>query len=489
MANKGFQIGNCEDIEVVDCKWTETALVLSNDVPAVVKFVARIAKRFLGARIQICDGVEDDITVKAAHDALPAAGGRLVLTAGDFNFGPTTGTLAMDRASVTTGGQGDSTRIVVVILTPGTNNTIDVTANHCVVEDLHIEGGGALGTASGNGGVRVTGADFVTTQHVTTNNTKLGGVGYDECKHGKVLNCTVQNPGGSTATGMGIGFYDLCEDCMADDCTVIGAKEHGFRCFDNGSGALMRCKFSNCTALSCTECGFNVDDCVEAELSNCHATLNGLNGFSISATSNGTTLTGCHGRQNTLAGFRSLSRNEYVACYAIANTEEGFYTQGNSSNFSACEANGNGVDGFRLHNGARIDFHGVVSTGNTGWGINLTGTSGFFRMFGGYIDNNTAGSVTGWNTNSQAVGVRGWVTENSGSDSIGAAAVAVNVTHGLDLTPQDGDIMVTPTNDMGNATKMWVSAYAADTFTVTIDAVPGGVDTADFAWKAMVLPH
>ena len=95
MANKGFQIGSCEDVEFVDCKsislesqpgftlelceegctfedcWTETDMVLSNDVPAVVKFVARIAKRFLGARIQICDGVEDDTEVQAAHDALP----------------------------------------------------------------------------------------------------------------------------------------------------------------------------------------------------------------------------------------------------------------------------------------------------------------------------------------------------------------------------------------------------------------------------------
>jgi len=45
--------------------------------------------------------------------------------------------------------------------------------------------------------------------------------------------------------------------------------------------------------------------------------------------------------------------------------------------------------------------------------------------------------------------------------------------------------MVTPIESWGAATKFWISAYAADTFTITVDQDPGA--DVDFAWKAVVL--
>ena len=65
-----------------------TAIVISNDVPSAVKWVARAAKWALlgaGDRIQICDGVDDNVEIQAAVDALPS-GGTLSLSEGNLEL-------------------------------------------------------------------------------------------------------------------------------------------------------------------------------------------------------------------------------------------------------------------------------------------------------------------------------------------------------------------------------------------------------------------
>lgn len=60
-------------------------LVVSSDAADSVKQAARAAKAVLGERIQICDGVSDQIEINKAIDTLPGSGGLVVLTAGGFN--------------------------------------------------------------------------------------------------------------------------------------------------------------------------------------------------------------------------------------------------------------------------------------------------------------------------------------------------------------------------------------------------------------------
>jgi len=79
-----------------------TAIVISNDVPAAVKWVARAAKWALlgaGGRIQICDGVDDNVEMKAAVDALPN-GGTLSLSEGAFTV---SSAVRVDKAVVIEG--------------------------------------------------------------------------------------------------------------------------------------------------------------------------------------------------------------------------------------------------------------------------------------------------------------------------------------------------------------------------------------------------
>lgn len=73
-----------------------------------------------------------------------------------------------------------------------------------------------------------------------------------------------------------------------------------------------------------------------------------------------------------------------------------------------------------------------------------------------------------------------WRNYNRGTATIPSGATSVAVTHGLGRTPDAEEIMVTPTL-LSAATKFWVSAIGATTFTITTDIDPGA-GTATFAW-------
>jgi len=55
----------------------------------------------------------------------------------------------------------------------------------------------------------------------------------------------------------------------------------------------------------------------------------------------------------------------------------------------------------------------------------------------------------------------------------------------LGETPRIQDIVLTPTNSLGKATKYWIPSVNSRTFTITVDADPG-VTAATFAWTAKI---
>jgi hypothetical protein len=84
----------------------------------------------------------------------------------------------------------------------------------------------------------------------------------------------------------------------------------------------------------------------------------------------------------------------------------------------------------------------------------------------------------------------GYKTEASGTATI-SGGTSVVVTHGLASNssapaPTAQDFIVTPTNGLGNATRYWISAVTATTFTISVDVNPGIVP-ARFAWQANML--
>lgn len=77
----------------------------------------------------------------------------------------------------------------------------------------------------------------------------------------------------------------------------------------------------------------------------------------------------------------------------------------------------------------------------------------------------------------------GWVTESDGTVTVANGTTSIVVNHGLSGTPTAGNLSVTPTNNLGNATKFWISTITATQFTINVDVDPGAT-TATFAWMA-----
>ena len=69
---------------------SSAAFVVPNDASAAVIDAANRIKTVLGARVQVCDGIADEVELQAAYDALPTSDGNnigmLILLEGTFNL-------------------------------------------------------------------------------------------------------------------------------------------------------------------------------------------------------------------------------------------------------------------------------------------------------------------------------------------------------------------------------------------------------------------
>ena len=77
----------------------------------------------------------------------------------------------------------------------------------------------------------------------------------------------------------------------------------------------------------------------------------------------------------------------------------------------------------------------------------------------------------------------GWSTEKVGTATVANGATSVAVAHGLESAPALANISVTPTNNLGNAAKFWISGVTNTQFTLNVDVDPGA-NTATFVWNA-----
>lgn len=107
------------------------------------------------------------------------------------------------------------------------------------------------------------------------------------------------------------------------------------------------------------------------------------------------------------------------------------------------------------------------------------------------IEQNTIKNNSGWipiNKSGANTKVRyneGHKTENKGQTTITSGTTLKTVTHGLNLSigvvPKLEDIQITPLNNLGKATKYWVSDPTNKKFTVNVDVEPDR--DANFAWQ------
>jgi parallel beta-helix repeat protein len=154
-------------------------------------------------------------------------------------------------------------------------------------------------------------------------------------------------------------------------------------------------------------------------------------------------------------------------------------------------------DGIRVGDDSITASEGIVIVGNSAFDDQPGKTQQFgIRVFGSDSTVNYL-TVTGNDVRGNAVGgmafggliqgantiVRdnlGYVTEKSGLATIPAGSTKVLVNHGLNYTPALSEISVTPTNDMGVATKFWINGITPQRFIININKDPG--TDATFAW-------
>jgi hypothetical protein len=73
--------------------------------------------------------------------------------------------------------------------------------------------------------------------------------------------------------------------------------------------------------------------------------------------------------------------------------------------------------------------------------------------------------------------------QSAGGATVPAGRTSVVVQHDLWQPPELANISVTPNNDLGAATRFWVSDPSSTSFRLSVDADPGG-NGAQFSWRA-----
>lgn len=78
-------------------------------------------------------------------------------------------------------------------------------------------------------------------------------------------------------------------------------------------------------------------------------------------------------------------------------------------------------------------------------------------------------------------GNKGFVTKNNGTSTVSSGSTSVTVAHGLDLTPDNNDIILTPLDNLAGES-VWVSGANSENFVINLSSTLGS--SVDIAWEA-----
>ena len=127
----------------------------------------------------------------------------------------------------------------------------------------------------------------------------------------------------------------------------------------------------------------------------------------------------------------------------------------------------------------------MLARSNPGYGIQFESGADNNLAVACRVADNTTGGILDSGTGNTIRDNPGFASENSGTATLVNGQTTIAVTHGLDVTPAAGDVMLTPIEAWGSMTEFRVSTYTSTQFTITADQDPG--QDVDFAWKAIVL--
>lgn len=277
-------------------------LVVASDAPALDIATATALKIVMGDRVQICDGVADQVEINAAVAALPAGGGVIKVSVGTF-FCADSVTPVHDATFIGAGvdasifKQADGANIATGVF------YANGSFNRGVVRGIGIDGNKA-NNPTGTYGMYLRGVWYARIEHVAIHDCKEDGFR-------------------STTTAGGI----YCGEIYHEQVSSYDNDKDGFALAGSGDNFLV----------------------------DCYAYGNAEYGFHCSMTHN--CMFHCHGYDNTLHGLvfdGSSDHNALFACFGDENQRHGIYLTGDYNRLIGCYARSNSKGASGVYDGIRV---------------------------------------------------------------------------------------------------------------------------------------
>jgi hypothetical protein len=410
----------------------------------------------------VADGTADDVEIQAAIDALPAAGGKIVLSEGTFNIA----TAIKYESYVTIQGQGYGWQgNGATILKPSADvnifdNTDDETKYAPAFIGFTINGDGPNRTTGV--GIRLWRVRWGLVRDVQIYRTKDNGIFIDDDNtepsesrgvENRIENVMLYQTGGDSIDLEANGSSDN----LFHNVTIRESQAHGLR-IDTGGN-----HFVNVHIYSSGNTAW--ED-------------NGVTGHGIIMLGDQNLFHACQSESNQLAGISldgGANRNVILGCTFFNNNREGGATRYGvdvvNGTYNTISSNWfHDSQGTPTQSGLRFQANGNnnLAEGNT------------FETLA------TSPATVNSGTGNLVRDNKGHVTESSGTSTIPSAATSTTVTHGLAVTPAAGNCTFVgaenPTNDVGTT---WIDTYTSTQMNLNVQNDPGASDF-DVNWSCAV---
>lgn len=412
----------------------------------------------------VCDGTADEVQINAAIAALPASGGRVILSEGTFTVAAP---VISDVNSVTIEGMGwrattiqvatgvDPTAIIIC------GNTQNVQEN--VIRNLRVYGRTDVEVhAAGDGIIFRSNNGLI--EHVQILRMAHDSVVVNAYS-GQIWEVYLHNVISELPQNDGFVFGANCYDYECVRCIAYGGSQEapafGQRGFMVG-GRIG--KFIGCHAYFCQNAGLRTD-------------TDGTERIQVIGGDYETCYYG--------VWFNEQSSGQIIGVKCSANTGGSDIIAHTSSGVlvMGCECRSTQAQNIYFYNSDNCLAIGNVCENATTASIKVDTGSQNCLIQGNVVDS----AISTDDISNRIRDNIGWITENSGTGSIASGTTADVIAHGLSVTPTVDDISITlaenPTNTPG---AIWVDTIGAANFTVNCENDPGA-SNLDFGWRVAVL--
>ena len=246
----------------------------------------------------VCDGVADNVEIQAAIDALPAVGGVVRLSEGNFvlafsiHFFKSNASLigAGIGATTLTLANGVDTRVILV------QAQTNVTISH-----FTIDGNGLNNAGVEAEGLRVHNCSFIRISDIEVHDAYNSGIGITLGIDCHLINSIVRNNGHGGVVSHGVTVSNASHRFQAVNCRVIDSQNMGINVSDS-TAVTNYAMILGCVATGNGLEGFRQEGGKGHRIVNCYAAENGGHGIVIDETL-GMAICGCHAYYNAGSGI------------------------------------------------------------------------------------------------------------------------------------------------------------------------------------------